>query len=101
MKSTIIEAIQSRSLLEITCKGYNRVVEPYLLYESKAGGEILHSWQVDGEWDKTPPPDWCNLRLDEITSAVVLEQQYEFPRPEYNPSSTRFHRVIASTPVGP
>jgi len=99
MKNTIIAAIQARNLLQVICKGYTRTVEPYLLYESKAGDEILHSWQVSGEWEKTPPPDWCNLRLDEITSATALAEHYDQPRPDYNPTSTRFHRVIVSTPA--
>lgn len=60
LKNTIVAAIQDKNLLNVTCKGLNRTVEPYLIYESKAGDEILHSWQVSGEFDKTPPPDWCN-----------------------------------------
>lgn len=82
------------------CKGINRTVEPYLIYESKAGDEILHSWQVSGDYDRTPPPDWCNLRMDEITAATVLAEHYAQPHPEYNPNSTRFHRVLVSTPQG-
>ena len=101
MKNTIIAAIKNRNLLNVTCKGLNRTVAPYLIYESKAGDEILHSWQVSGEFDRTPPPDWCNLRIDEITSATALAEHYGQPQPEYNPDSTRFHRVIVSTPKGP
>lgn len=100
MKSAIIEAIQGRNLLNVTCKGLNRTVEPYLISESKAGDEILHSWQVSGEFDRTPPPDWCDLRMDEITAATALAELYVQPHPEYNPNSTRFHRVIVSTPQG-
>jgi hypothetical protein len=99
MKSTIVEAIKDRNLLNVICKGLSRTVEPYLIYESKSGDEVLHSWQVSGEFDRTLPPDWCDLRMDEITAATVAEH-YAQPHPEYNPNSTRFHRVLVSTPQG-
>ncbi len=100
MKATLIEAIQNRSLVRVICKGYTRVVQPYLLYESKSGNETLHGWQVSGEYDKTSPPDWCNLNLKYITAVTVLEDHYGQPHPDYNPNSKGFYRVLASTPKG-
>ena len=98
LKSTILKAIQNRNLLWVVYKGLAKVVEPYLLYESKSGDEILHGWQTSGEYDKSPPPDWCNLNLESINAATVLEDRYRQPHPHYNPNSKNFHRVIAFTP---
>jgi hypothetical protein len=69
MRQAIIESIQHRRRLRVVCKGLVRIVEPYLLFESKGGAEILHGWQVAGEFTETPPPDWCNLKLTDISDA--------------------------------
>ena len=100
MKTTIIGAITDRRMLRVVYKGLTRIVEKYVLYRSQSGVEILHSWQTAGEYEITPPPDWCNLRLTNISSVTLLDERYEVPHPDYNPSSTQFHHVIASTPKG-
>ena len=97
-RQAIEAAILSRNLLQVRGRGLTRIVEPYLLYESKAGALILHSWQVAGEFEESCPPDWCDLRLDEIYAVTVLDKRYERPHPDYNPNSKRFHRVIVYTP---
>jgi hypothetical protein len=101
MQTKIIEAIRNRNMLQIVCKGFSRTVEPYLIYESKEGRILLHGWQTEGEYDQTPPPDWCNLRIEDMTTVVILDQKYQSPHPEYKPRSKMFYRVIECTPTPP
>lgn len=94
MQDVICQTIREKRLLTVLYKDLERVVEPYLLYESKAGKLVLHSWQVDGEYEKTPPPDWCNMSLSDISSVTAMDRTFDQPHPDYNPESSRFHRVI-------
>ena len=100
LREAIIDAINGRRRLQITYKGGDRLVEPYLLYETQAGNHILHGWQIGGAWEKSPPPDWCNLSLKYISLATPLPDCFDEPHPEYNPDSKQFHRVIVATPKG-
>ena len=86
--------------MEVRSKGLTRVLEPYLLTETKAGDVVLHGRQVRGEWVETPPPDWCDLRLEDIDAVTVLDERYEHPHPDYNPDSKKFYRVIVHTARG-
>ena len=97
MRDVICQAIRERRLLSVQYKGLDRVLEPYLLFESKSGDLILHSWQVEGDWEHSPPPDWSNLNLSDLSSVRPLDRTYAHPRPDYNPNSPRFHRVICRT----
>lgn len=94
MQDVICQAIREKRLLIVLYKNLERVVEPYLLFENKGGGLVLHSWQVQGEYEKTPPPDWCNMSLSDISSVTPLNQTFEQPHPDYNAESSRFYRVI-------
>jgi hypothetical protein len=97
---TILQAIRDRLRLRVRYKGQERILDPYLLYETHAGAEILHGWQVDGAFEHSKPPDWCNLKLDQISRATLAEP-YGEPQQDYNPESSNFYRIIAATPKGP
>ena len=94
MHDLICQAIRDRRLIEVTCKGLVRQVEPYLIFGSKSGDTVLHSWQVGGEGGKTERPDWCNLRVQEIERIQILDRSYQQPHAGYNPFSPRFHIVL-------
>jgi len=94
MQDVICQAIREKRLLTVLYKNLERVVEPYLPFATKAGDLVLHSWQVEGEYEKTPPPDWCDMRLSDISSITLLNRTFEQPHPKYNRESPRFHRVI-------
>jgi len=95
----ILDAIQRRQRLALTYKGEQRLVEPYLLYATETGEEILHGWQISGHSSRGRAPHWINLTLAAISSAKA-DRPYEAPRPDYNPESPGFHKVIAFTPKG-
>ena len=48
MRDAICGAIGERRLLKVRYGETERVVEPYLLFETRDGALVLHSWQVEG-----------------------------------------------------
>jgi len=101
VRSTILAAIENRRRLQVTFRGQSRTVEPYLVFATKARQEVLHSWQTAGDWTHSPPPDWCDMKLVDISAATALAEHYTQPNEGYNPESPRFHRVVICTPQGP
>jgi len=103
MQETICQAIRDKRLLMVHHnKGgrtFQRVVEPYLLFTTKADNLVLHSWQVEGQFDETAPPGWCNLSLSGLSKVTPLERFYDQPQPGYNPQSPQFHRVLCHVPL--
>ncbi len=94
MEYVVRRAIESRQVVEVIHKGMRRVVEPYLLFESSKGDLVLHSWQIGGEYDETPPPDWCNMRISDISGIRDTGTAYSRPHPKYRRASRQFHRVL-------
>jgi hypothetical protein len=45
-------------------------------------------------WDESPPPNWCTLALDEITSFSPTGANFRQPHQGYNPTSNHFHVVL-------
>jgi WYL domain len=96
MESLICRAINEHRLLEIRYRASDRMIEPYLLYRTKAGKELVHGYVVDGLFDQDRDTHWCNLRVELIESAELSELRYEQPRPGFNPQSARFHEIVCS-----
>ena len=94
LEVSICHAIRQQRRVSVSHRGRERVVEPYLLFETKDGGMTLHAWQVSGQWSKTPPPDWCDISLADVEWVELLGERFEQPNPGYSPESDRFHRVI-------
>ncbi|MDO8542599.1 MAG: hypothetical protein Q7S40_19335 [Opitutaceae bacterium] len=86
--------ISEKAVISVVYEGGTRVVEPYLVYESKDGNRVLHSWQQSGAWKHSPPPDWANLSVSKISSITPTEKSFDQPHPDYNPQSDRFHHVL-------
>jgi hypothetical protein len=70
-----------------------REVEPYALYPAKAGTLILESRLVAGDYEKTPPPHWCPLPLDEIISVTIQDHVFQ-PDATYKANSSRYKQAI-------
>jgi len=99
MEELIRDGILNRKVLTVHYKGLVRVVEAYLLFETKDGAIVVHAWQVSGEYEKTPPPDWCNMGLLDISLVVPTGDIYHRPRDGYNPQGSGFHKVLVFTPA--
>jgi hypothetical protein len=93
VEDLICTAIQERRLLELRYRDEDRIVEPYLLFESKNGHVLLHGYIWDRSAEENGSDHWCNLRLDEIQSAVLSQLRFESPRQGYNAQGKLFHHV--------
>jgi len=94
----LCQSIRAKQLVSLVYRGGERILEPYVVFATRAGNLLLHGWQVAGAWETTPPPHWANLKLADVSSLVPLDRTYTEPHPGYNPSSARFHRIICQAP---
>ena len=90
----LTRAIHGRHLVSLKDRAGVRTVEVYLIYENKQGDLMLHGWQRDGAFGRQPPPKWIQLRLEDVLSVEVSKERFDHPRPDYNPRSPGFHRVV-------
>lgn len=89
----IVEAIDGHRLLKLVDDAGERIVEPYLIYESAAGDMLVHGWQRGGAGER-PSPGWCNVHLDDLVAVELMPGRFATPHPEYNPRWAGFHRVL-------
>ena len=94
MLARLRKLISDKTVLSVVYEGGTKIVEPYLVFESKDGKRLLHGWQRSGAWKTSPPPDWTNLSLSKIASMTLTNEKFDHPHPEYDPRSDRFHRVL-------
>jgi hypothetical protein len=90
----LTRAIDERAVVVVCDEAGERVIEPYLIFESAAGDMLLHGWQREGAFRDQPPPRWCNLYLEDIVDVKVTTERFLEPRPDYNASGGRFHRLV-------
>ena len=76
--------------------GLIRVVEPHLLGEAAGGDALLSGWLRPGYSRSDPQGGWRSWRVDRISSAQLLDQQFPGPRPGYNPADPRMLRVTCA-----
>src|SRR5687768_16505621 len=91
---TLTRAIDGHRLVVVTDEAGVRVMEPYLIFESKSGDMLLHGWQRSGAFRTDPPPRFCNLHLDDILAARLGSERFASAHHAYNPRSANFHRVL-------
>ncbi len=95
MKTTIIDAIENRNLLEFYYDGHHRVVEPHTLGISKTGKEQLSAFQVAGQSNRVKVPDWGLFSLDKIEGLTVLSDSFSGTRPGYTAGDSRMTDIFA------
>jgi hypothetical protein len=93
MTDELTAAIDGRQVLAVRYKEADKVVEPYLVYRTKAGKVILHGWQTAGESEKNLPA-WCNLSVDEIEEITPTGEAFNEPAAGFNPAGRMFYEVI-------
>jgi len=86
MNQLIVQAIEEKRLIELTYKGYSRIVEPHTYYRTKNGYEKLQCYQVQGGHSsvkRDPDDDWDYLTVPNISNLSLLEKTFLGPRPDY------------------
>jgi hypothetical protein len=88
------EAMKNRRCLELRYDGFTRVVEVHAVGETTAGHLAMSAWQVRGGSSSNEDRGWKTFLLDEISSAVEIDETSEAPRPDYVHGSRQFRRII-------
>ena len=77
-----------------------REIEPICFGYSKRGNPVLRAWDLEGASHRgfkgeKPLPSWRLFRLDRIMSLTPTGNNFETPRPNYNPTGDKsMNRVI-------
>ena len=77
-----------------------REIEPVCFGYSKRGNPVLRAWDLEGASHRgfkgeKPLPSWRLFRLDRIMSLTPTGNNFETPRPNYNPIGDKsMNRVI-------
>ena len=88
------KAMKNRRCLELRYDGFTRVVEVHAVGETTAGHLAMSAWQVRGGSSSNEDRGWKTFLLDEISSAVEIDEASEAPRPDYVHGSRQFRRII-------
>lgn len=75
----------------------NRIVEPYMLINSKKGHRLLHCFQVAGYSGSGEPTGWRNLDLEWIEEVEPLDVEFH-PRGRFREQLERAEREADAEP---
>lgn len=95
MKQTIIEAIDSRNLLEFNYDGHYRLVEPHTFGVSTKGNDTLSAYQIGGTSDKGNVPDWKLFTISKITDLKKSDVTFTGTRKGYTKGDSRMSKIYA------
>jgi hypothetical protein len=93
MRDLICSAIAKRRLLAFRYGGFERVVEPHLLGETRAGHDVLRAWFLRGYSESASRPGWRSYLLSEMSYILLLEEIFDRSRPGYNPNDKSMLQV--------
>jgi hypothetical protein len=95
------KAIEERRVVCLVDRdGRVRVVEPHVLFETKAGVRQIEGYQRSGDSRTGGLPDWRHFALEEIHAVTVSEEVFT-PQPSFNPANQRmFPHIAARVPTG-
>lgn len=93
MNDIIIEAIESRKLLEFYYKNHHRIVEPHTFGISSKGNENLSAFQIDGTSERNNVPDWGLFTIDKIIDLKILNESFVGTRPKYTKGDSRMIEI--------
>lgn len=95
MQNTLVEAINTRAILQLRYKGVVRVVEPHAYGINEPGHEVLSCYQISGGSNSSRSSPWKLLLIDEILDLTVTQENFSGARPEYVRNSKSFTRIFA------
>ena len=104
-KDQIIGAISNRIVCVIYYNGDEpggkglRVIEPVAFGYSKRGNPVLRAWDREGAshrayLGKKPLPSWRFFRVDKIQFIRPTQENFNGPRPNYNPNGDRSMETV-------
>jgi hypothetical protein len=94
-KAKAISALQSGVCLILTYDDCYRVVEVHTVGTTTAGRPAMSAWQVDGDTNSPPIPDWRLFCFDECFDVALSDIPSTAPRPEYKKGAKQFRFIDA------
>lgn len=94
-QSAIIQAILSKTLIEVTYKSERRLVEPHVLGVMNSKIE-LRVWQLKNYSDASAPEDWRTFEVKKITSISNTDTLFAGPRGTKSGIHDDWDRIIAN-----
>ncbi len=77
-------------------KNNERIVEPYLIYDSEQNWKYyFHFYQVGGYCNTGVVNGWKSIEIHKVSKSIITEQLF-LPRDEYNPFDKCFRKVFFS-----
>ena len=102
---SIVDAIKKRQKIVIYYDGDEpggrglREIEPVCLGYSKSDNPVLRAWDREGAshrayLGKKPLPSWRFFRVDKIEFIRPTQENFNEPRPNYNPNGDRSMETV-------
>lgn len=92
-------ATQLKLLKLIDYDGNNRLVEPYMIYDSAKGKYCYHVFQLDGFSESGNTVGWKNPEVESFEFSEIIETNFQ-QRTQYNPFNEKmFVKVHFSIPT--
>ena len=97
MYSTLLEklskAIGARLLVRFCYNSKTYIVEPHLLGRNSAAQDCLSAWLKESDANQELAPGWHCFLLEEIKELKLLNQNFNKPRPGYDPYDNTMNRI--------
>lgn len=94
MNQKIISAIKNRNVITFYYEGAPRIVEPHCYGITTANNEGLRAFQIGG-YSSSGKWGWKMYDLSKADDIVVMEEQYEGPRPGYQRGDKGMSKIYA------
>lgn len=102
---SVVDAIKNKNRIIIFYDGDEpggrglREIEPVCFGYSKAGNPVVRAWDIEGASHRgllgtRPIPGWRLFRLDKILSFRPTGDNFENPRPQYNPNGDKTMKTV-------
>jgi hypothetical protein len=90
-----LQALARGVCLSLRYDGLPRIVEVHTVGITQANRPAMSAFQVDGQSDSGPIPDWRLFCFDECFEVALTDLPARPPRPEYKKGAKQFVRIIA------
>ena len=92
-RALAIEALDKALCISMTYDGLHRVVEVHTVGTTTALRQAASGWQVDGQSNTPPIPDWRLFCFDECFDVKLTTIPSKAPRPQYKKGAKQFGKI--------
>lgn len=94
-KHLAISALETGVSLSLTYDGLHRMVEVHAVGVTTAGRPAMSAYQVDGQSNTPPIPDWRLFCFDECFDVALTTIKSNAPRAGYKKGAKSFRKIDA------